>query len=144
MLLVLGLVYFVLYYVIFRAIIKLQDIKTPGRESDEDIAKMIAQEDADMGHTSSENVVVNTSQPGKYDKLAQSVISGVGGKENIESVTNCATRLRFELKDNSIVDENLIKRAGAAGVMKVGRKNAQVIIGTHVQQVADVVDEYLK
>lgn len=144
MLLVLGLVYFVLYYVIFRAIIKLQDIKTPGRESDEDIAKMIAQEDADMGHTSSENVVVSTSQPGKYDKLAQSVISGVGGKENIESVTNCATRLRFELKDNSIVDENLIKRAGAAGVMKVGRKNAQVIIGTHVQQVADVVDEYLK
>lgn len=144
MLLLMGVIYFILYYVIFKTIIKWMDIKTPGRESDEDIAKMIAQEDADMGHTSSENVVVSTSQPGKYDKLAQSVISGVGGKENIESVTNCATRLRFELKDNSIVDENLIKRAGAAGVMKVGRKNAQVIIGTHVQQVADVVDEYLK
>ncbi|MCG7419743.1 N-acetylglucosamine-specific PTS transporter subunit IIBC [Macrococcus epidermidis] len=146
MLLVLGIIYFVLYYIIFRAVIKWLDIKTPGRESDEEIAKMVAEQkrnDAfENNGTSTEPV--NKYQSGKYDTLAQSVILGVGGKENIESVTNCATRLRFELKDNSIVDEHLIKRAGAAGVMKVGRKNAQVIIGTHVQQVADVVDEYLK
>lgn len=143
MLLVLGLVYFVLYYVIFRAVIKLQDIKTPGRESDEDIAKLIAQENAEMGNQTADVSHGSNVVTSKYDNLAKSIIQGVGGKDNIETVTNCATRLRFELKDNGLVDESLIKRAGATGVMKVGRKNAQVIIGTHVQQVADVVDKYL-
>lgn len=143
MLLVLGLVYFVLYYVIFRAVIKLQDIKTPGRESDEDIAKLIAQENAEMGNQTADVSHGSNVVTSKYDNLAKSIIQGVGGKDNIETVTNCATRLRFELKDNGLVDESLIKRSGATGVMKVGRKNAQVIIGTHVQQVADVVDKYL-
>lgn len=147
MLLVMGLIYFVLYYVIFRAVIKWLDIKTPGRESDEDIAKMVEEKERNEAfedESANQTVSTQTTSSGKYDALVQSVIAGVGGKDNIETVTNCATRLRFELKDNSIVDEALIKRAGAAGVMKVGRKNAQVIIGTHVQQVADVVDEYLK
>lgn len=144
MLLVLGVIYFILYYVIFRAVIKWMDIKTPGRESEEEIARMAAEQNRNDLIENNETEVVTQTRPGKYDQLAQSVIAGVGGKENIETVTNCATRLRFELKSNAVVDEAMIKRAGAAGVMKVGRKNAQVIIGTHVQQVADVVDEYLK
>ncbi|MCE4956351.1 glucose PTS transporter subunit EIIB [Macrococcoides caseolyticum] len=110
------------------------------------IAKMTAENIDNTGleeqkmHQSS----IQHSPNSKYNTLAQGVIKGVGGKENITSVTNCATRLRFELVDNTIVDESIIKQAGATGVMKVGRKNAQVIIGTHVQQVADVVDELLK
>ncbi|RXK18259.1 N-acetylglucosamine-specific PTS transporter subunit IIBC [Macrococcus sp. DPC7161] len=145
MLLVLGAIYFILYYVIFRLVIKWLDIKTPGRESEEEIAQMAADQERTDAFENGDTVVQSSQHTnGKYDHLAQQVIAGVGGKENIETVTNCATRLRFELKDNSIVDEALIKRAGAAGVMKVGKKNAQVIIGTHVQQVADVVDEYLK
>lgn len=142
MLLVMGIIYFILYYIIFRAVIKWLDIKTPGRESDEEIVAMAA-EDARSNTIEEGTVTDKTAPAGKYDALAQSVIAGVGGKENIETVTNCATRLRFELKDNALVDEAMIKRAGATGVMKVGRKNAQVIIGTHVQQVADVVDKYL-
>ncbi|MGK0553790.1 N-acetylglucosamine-specific PTS transporter subunit IIBC [Macrococcus capreoli] len=135
MLLVLGLVYFILYYIIFRFVIKWLDIKTPGRESDSEIDKMQVSQHVNTQQTETE---------GKYDQLAQLVIAGIGGKDNIETVTHCATRLRFELKDNQRVDEAQIKQAGAAGVMKVGRKNAQVIIGTHVQQVADAVDRYLK
>jgi len=135
MLLVLGAVYFVLYYFIFRFVIKWLDIKTPGRESDEEIEAMNREEEI------RNNDLPNTTH--KYNHLAEEIIYGVGGKENIETVTNCATRLRFELKDNTLVDEARIKKAGATGVMIVGRKNAQVIIGTHVQQVADVVDEKL-
>lgn len=135
MLLALGAVYFVLYYFIFRFVIKWLDIKTPGRESDDEIEAMNRDEEI------RNNDLPNTTH--KYNHLAEEIINGVGGKENIETVTNCATRLRFELKDNTLVDEARIKKAGATGVMIVGRKNAQVIIGTHVQQVADVVDEKL-
>lgn len=140
MLLLLGVVYFFLYYAIFRFAIKALDIKTPGRESDEEIAAMALSEGKEVGAADD----TTTGRTHKYDKLAERVIQGVGGADNVENMTNCATRLRFELKDNSLVDEQTLKRAGSAGVIKTGRKNAQVIIGTHVQQVADAVDKYLK
>lgn len=143
MLLVLGVIYFILYYVIFRAVIKWMDIKTPGRESDEEIAAMALSEGDEIAVADEVTAGTNHSSH-KYDVLASRVIEGVGGRGNIESLTHCATRLRFELKDNSLVNEQLIKGAGAAGVMKTGKKNAQVIIGTHVQQVADVVESQLK
>lgn len=143
MLMLMGLIYFVLYYIIFRFAIRVMDIKTPGRESDEEIAAMVNSEGDEVAIA--DDVTAGSIRPeGKYNRLAGDVITAVGGRANIESVTNCATRLRFELKDNSIINESMIKQAGAAGVMKTGRKNAQVIIGTHVQQVADAVDELLK
>ncbi|TDM10586.1 N-acetylglucosamine-specific PTS transporter subunit IIBC [Macrococcus lamae] len=143
MLLVLGAIYFVVYYVIFRFAIKVLDIKTPGRESDEEIAAMALSEGDEVG-VADEVTAGTVGKTHKYDALAQRLIQGVGGADNVESMTNCATRLRFELKDNSLVDEQLIKQTGSAGVIKTGKKNAQIIIGTHVQQVADAVDEYLK
>lgn len=127
MLMLQGIVFFVLYYVIFRAAIQFFDLKTLGRE--DDMAEHI-----DEGVAEGE---------GKYSAMARHIIKGLGGKDNIDTLTNCATRLRLEVKDNSVINVNEIKQAGAAGVVKSGRTQAQIIIGTHVQQVADEVERQL-
>ena len=72
-----------------------------------------------------------------YTEVARIVLEGVGGKENIESIDNCITRLRLEIRDYTKVDEKKIKSAGVAGVVRPSQKTVQVIIGTQVQFVAD-------
>ena len=64
-------------------------------------------------------------------------MEGLGGKGNITSVDNCITRLRLEIKDYTLVDENTIKSAGVAGVIRPSKTSVQVIVGTQVQHVAD-------
>ncbi|HCT6564264.1 TPA: PTS transporter subunit EIIB, partial [Staphylococcus aureus] len=71
------------------------------------------------------------------------ILEGLGGQENIVNLTNCATRLRLELKDTSIIDQQKIKNAGAVGVTVNGKHSTQVIVGTHVQQVADEIEKHL-
>ncbi|GGA96833.1 PTS glucose transporter subunit IIBC [Macrococcus hajekii] len=129
MLIVQGLIFFVLYYVIFRAAIQMFDMKTPGRGDD----VMAVAEDETVPATG-----------GKYSAMAHSMIDGLGGSANIVSLTNCATRLRLEVKDNTLIDDAKLKQGGAVGVTKSGRTQAQVIIGTHVQQVADEVEKQLE
>lgn len=75
--------------------------------------------------------------------MAQQILTGLGGKENITSLTNCATRLRLELQDNQQIDKDMIKNAGAVGVTTSGQHNAQVVIGPQVQQVADEVESLM-
>ena len=72
-----------------------------------------------------------------YTQVASIILEGIGGKENVVEIDNCITRLRLEVKDNTIVDEKKIKSAGVAGVLRPGKNNVQVIIGTKVQFVAD-------
>ncbi|TDM04030.1 N-acetylglucosamine-specific PTS transporter subunit IIBC [Macrococcus carouselicus] len=126
MLMVQGLVFFALYYVVFRVAIKTFDMKTPGR-GDEAVQESSAAE----GER-------------KYSAMASQVIAGLGGRSNIVSLAHCATRLRLEVKDNTLIDDTTIKKAGAVGVARSGRTQAQVIIGTHVQQVADEVEKQLE
>ena len=73
-----------------------------------------------------------------------SLLKGLGGRENILSADHCATRLRMELKDAGLMNEQLLKRAGAKGVIKLGKNSVQVIIGLKVQAVADAVRSCLK
>lgn len=114
-----GLVFAVIYYVVFRFAITKFNLKTPGRE-DDDAEEMNA-------------VLANNN----YTEVASIILKGVGGKENITSIDNCVTRLRLEIKDQSRVDEKLIKSAGVSGVMRPGKTSLQVIVGTQVQFVAD-------
>ena len=72
-----------------------------------------------------------------FAKMAADILEALGGKDNIESIDNCITRLRLEVKDRSVVDDNKIKKAGASGVVKPGKTSVQVVIGTKVQFVAD-------
>ncbi|UEX90358.1 N-acetylglucosamine-specific PTS transporter subunit IIBC [Staphylococcus ratti] len=132
MLILQGLVFFVLYYTIFRFMIVKFNIKTPGRGTE------IPEPEVDLNEHETE------TSKSKYSHTASTIIAGLGGEDNITSVTNCATRLRLELRDTSLMDESKIKSAGAVGIMKNGKHQAQVIIGTHVQQVADEIENQME
>ncbi|MDF2905506.1 MAG: glucose transporter subunit [Herbinix sp.] len=122
-----GLVFFVVYYVIFRLMISAFKLKTPGREDDE-------ASDEEMHATLSNN---------DFTAVAAKVLEGLGGKVNITSVDNCVTRLRIEIKDYTAVDEKKIKAAGVAGVIRPSKTSVQVVIGTQVQFVADELKKML-
>lgn len=134
MILVQGIVFFVLYYFIFRFVIKIFNLNTIGRGDN-----LLA--DPTVNTTGKDGA--ETTSKSKYHHTASQILEGLGGSENITTLTNCATRLRMELKDNSIIDEQKIRNAGAVGVTKNGQHSAQVIIGTHVQQVADEIEKQM-
>ncbi|MBL7573435.1 PTS transporter subunit EIIBC [Staphylococcus saccharolyticus] len=136
MLLVQGVVFFMLYYVIFRMVIRIFNLSTIGRGDNE-------LQDPTGNTTIENNTNHHSSSKGKYYQTATQILEGLGGSKNINSLTNCATRLRMELKDNSIINEQKIKNAGAIGVTKNGKHSTQVIIGTHVQQVADEIEKQM-
>ncbi|MBC3070450.1 N-acetylglucosamine-specific PTS transporter subunit IIBC [Staphylococcus capitis] len=136
MLLVQGIIFFILYYTIFRFVIQVFNLSTIGR-GDNELA------DPTANATSENNSATYSESKGKYYHTASQILDGLGGSDNISSLTNCATRLRMELNDNSIIDEQKIKNAGAVGVTKSGKHSTQVIIGTHVQQVADEIEKQM-
>lgn len=142
MLMVQGVVFFVIYYVVFRLAIKWLKLNTPGRG--DNLLPDPTSEEATTGDTADSAESEGELQKNKYSKTASQIVEGLGGKENITSLTNCATRLRMELNDNSIIDETKIKSAGAVGVTTSGKHNTQVIIGTQVQQVADEMEAQLE
>ncbi|WP_026673387.1 N-acetylglucosamine-specific PTS transporter subunit IIBC [Alkalihalobacterium bogoriense] len=124
LLLVVGLIYFAIYFLIFYIVIRAFNLKTPGREDDD--------EDEETSSTSTST---------KYTAMAVGITSALGGKENISSIDHCATRLRLEVVDMSVVDETLLKKHGAKGVMKINQTSLQVIIGTDVEFVSDKMKE---
>ncbi|HEX7351922.1 N-acetylglucosamine-specific PTS transporter subunit IIBC [Brachybacterium sp.] len=122
-----GLFWFVAYFVVFRAIILKFDLKTPGRDDDDQLT--------DQG------VVLAGER--KHLAAATAFLAGMGGKENITDLENCTTRLRMEVADTSLVDDGALKRAGAAGVVRPGGRSVQVIYGTSVQFVKDAMDSIM-
>ena len=117
----LGIAAFVVFYFVFLFAIKKFDLKTPGREDDDDL------EEEKKVQLASDN----------YTEIAKKILAGCGGKENIVSIDNCVTRLRLEVRDMTAVNDKAIKAAGVAGVIKPGKTSVQVIVGTKVQFVAD-------
>ena len=115
----LGIAALVVFYLVFRFAITKWDLKTPGREDDQEGEMKIELANND------------------FTAMAEIILEGCGGKENIASIDNCITRLRLEVKDRLLVDEKKIKASGAAGVIRPGKTSVQVIIGPKVQFVAD-------
>lgn len=111
-----GIAYFALYFFVFYFVIKATNAKTPGREdeSNDGVAPM--------------NV--------KGSERAAKVLEAIGGKDNIEVLDACITRLRLTLKDSSIVDQSTLKALGAAGVLVAG-SNVQAIFGTEAEKIKD-------
>lgn len=124
----LGIAAFIVFYVVFLFAIKKFDLKTPGREDDDDLE---AEKNIELANDD-------------YTAIAAKILEGCGGKENITSIDNCITRLRLEVKDITAVNDKVIKSAGVAGVIKPGKTSVQVIIGTKVQFVADAFSELCK
>ena len=114
-----GLIFGIIYYIVFVIMIKKFDLKTPGREDDDD--------------DESKAVLANNN----YTEVARIILDGLGGPSNIVSIDNCITRLRLEVKDNTLVNEKKIKSSGVSGVIRPGKTSVQVIVGTQVQFVAD-------
>ena len=127
MIIPLGIAAFVVFYLVFRFAITKFDLKTPGRE-DEDEEAVEA------------NITLANND---YTAIAKGVLAAVGGKGNVANVDYCATRLRFEIKDHTAVDEKAVKKAGAAGVIRPSKTACQVVIGPKVQFVYDELKKML-
>ena len=129
MLVVQGLVFALIYYFLFRFLIVKFNLKTPGREDDEDIA-----EEDDEENTSGN----------KFTGMATKIYDGLGGDANVTAVDHCTTRLRIEVKDMDAVDQQKIKSTGVPGINIVGPQSIQVIVGTNVQFVFDEIKKNRK
>lgn len=127
-----GIVYFFLYYFIFTLLIKKLNLKTPGREDDEEETRLYTKAD------------VNAKKTGRAagDQSA-AIAQGLGGKGNITSVDCCATRLRCSVEKPELVDENRLKSTGAVGVIKKGQ-GIQVIYGPNVTVIKANLEHYLE
>ena len=117
MLIIQGIVFFALYYFIFRTVIIKFNLKTPGREDDDE----------------EESSVRGSKETGE---LAKQYLKALGGHGNIENIDACITRLRLTLKDTSVISEKQLKALGAMGVVKLGSNNVQVILGPLAEIVA--------
>ncbi|GAE93214.1 PTS system [Gracilibacillus boraciitolerans JCM 21714] len=120
LLFLIGIIFAIIYFFVFVIVIKVFDLKTPGREDDED--------------DSNDEV---THESNDYTAMAAQFVDALGGKENIEHVDNCATRLRLTLGNTDNIDEKKLKQHGARGTIRVNNKNYQIIVGTNVEFVAE-------
>ena len=127
MIIPLGIAAFIVFYVVFRFAITKFNLVTPGRED----------EDAEAAEA---NITLANND---FTAIASGVLSAVGGKGNVSNVDYCATRLRFEVKDSTAVDEKAVKAAGAAGVIRPSKNACQVVIGPKVQFVYDELKKML-
>ncbi len=124
----LGITAFVVFYTVFRVLIRVFHFHTPGNEAEE--------------HEEVETTTAPSTKRGDIDTDA--ILSGLGGAGNIVSLDHCATRLRIEVKDGTWIDDAALKTAGARGVMHLGQTSVQVVIGMKVQAAADALQESIR
>ncbi|GLR10059.1 PTS N-acetyl glucosamine transporter subunit IIABC [Mixta theicola] len=129
-----GLVFFVIYYLVFRFTIKKFNLLTPGRElavsGDESDGYDVNVEHGVQGETETES-------------LARRYISAVGGSDNLTHIDACITRLRLNVKDSAALNENLAKRLGASGVIRLNKQSVQIIVGTQAELIASAMKNVL-
>lgn len=121
-----GLVFFVIYYVVFRFTINKFNLLTPGREL------AVAGDEAD-----GQDVNVSTNANQDVSELARQYIAAVGGSANLTGIDACITRLRLNVKDSSLVNEALAKRLGATGVIRLNKTSVQIIVGFVAEKIAN-------
>ncbi|WP_074388312.1 N-acetylglucosamine-specific PTS transporter subunit IIBC [Buttiauxella brennerae] len=121
-----GIVFFVIYYVVFRFTITKFNLLTPGREL------AVAGDETDGQDV---NVSGNTNQD--VTELARQYIAAVGGSANLTGIDACITRLRLNVKDSSLVNESLAKRLGATGVIRLNKTSVQIIVGFVAEKIAN-------
>ena len=133
-----GIIYFLLYYFIFYFLIKKLDLKTPGREDDDQQVKLYTKADVNARKSQkgdNENVA--------DDPLSADITRGLGGKKNIDGVDCCATRLRCTVYNADLVDDALLKSTGASGVIHKGN-GVQVVYGPNVTVIKSNLEDYLE
>ncbi len=123
-----GLVFFAIYYVVFRFTITKFNLMTPGREL------AVAGSEAD-----GQDVNVSGGQEQDVSGLARQYIAAVGGSDNLTGIDACITRLRLNVKDSSLVNEALAKRLGASGVIRLNKTSVQIIVGFVAEKIANAM-----
>jgi len=131
MLLIQGLIFGLIYYVIFKTLIVKLNISTPGREE----LDMDMELDIDGGG------VATLKSKDKFATMAAKIYEGLGESSNIVSVENCITRLRIEVRDGSKIDQKKIKEANVSGIKVTGQNSIQIIVGPQVQFVAEEIEK---
>ena len=132
-----GIIYFLLYYVIFRFLILRLNLKTPGREDDDAETKLYTKADVNAKKEAVKNGE-NTSE----DPISEAITKGLGGKKNISDVDCCATRLRCTVVDPERVNDSVLRGTGASGVVHKGN-GVQIIYGPNVTVVKSNLEDYL-
>ncbi|MBQ6435439.1 MAG: PTS transporter subunit EIIC, partial [Synergistaceae bacterium] len=122
-----GLVFAVIYYFVFSWTIKTFDLKTPGREDDDEME--------------AEKLIVLANN--NFTEMAKIILEGLGGFENLKECDYCATRIRVEVNDYAKVDEKKIKSSGIPGVIRPSKNNVQVVVGTKVQFIYDEMNKLM-
>lgn len=133
-----GIVYFFLYYFIFYFLIKKLDLKTPGREDDDEEVKLYTKADV-----TARNAMSKVKDGTAVDAVSAAITQALGSKSNIISVDCCATRLRCSVENPDLVDERLLKSTGAIGVIQKG-KGVQVVYGPQVTLIKSNLETYLE
>lgn len=109
-----GLIFAAIYFVVFYLVIKKFNLKTPGREDDEDVV-------GDNGELEKSSGIA---------KKAEGILEAIGGSANIESIDACITRIRLTVVNGGLIDEKKLKSLGASGIMKLDETNYQIVVGT--------------
>lgn len=136
MLIVQGIVFFFIYYGIFRFTITKFNLKTPGREDD-----VMGDETAD-GYDEDIKTAPANSKEG-IQQEARQYIAAIGGTDNLTGIDACITRLRLNVKDATVVNDAYAKRLGASGVIRLNKQSVQVIVGTRAELVANAMRDVL-
>ena len=134
---VVGAVYFVLYYIIFRFMISKFDYKTPGRDDAEEV-KLYTRADVNARSAAS-----GSTAPAGDDPVSALIVEGLGGTDNLSDVDCCATRLRCTVKDAALVKQDVLKASGASGVICKGN-GVQVVYGPKVAVIKAKLEDYLE
>ena len=134
---VVGAVYFVLYYIIFRFMISKYDYKTPGRDDAEEV-KLYTRADVNARSAAS-----GSTAPAGDDPVSALIVEGLGGAANLSDVDCCATRLRCTVKDVALVKQDVLKASGASGVICKG-DGVQVVYGPKVAVIKAKLEDYLE
>ncbi|EMH4161868.1 PTS N-acetyl glucosamine transporter subunit IIABC [Pluralibacter gergoviae] len=128
-LLVMGLIFFVVYFVLFSLVIRLFNLKTPGREDQP--AEAVTNE-------------ANSNTEEGMTQLATSYIAAVGGTDNLKAIDACITRLRLTVDDAARVNDAMCKRLGASGVVKLNKQTIQVIVGAKAESIGDTMKQVVQ
>ena len=134
-----GIIYFILYYVIFTFLIKKFNFKTPGREDDDVETKLYTKADVNAKRGKSKAAGAGIDE----NPVSAMITKGLGGKANISDVDCCATRLRITVKEVERVNEEILKQTGSRGIVKKGQ-GVQIIYGPHVTVIKANLEDYLE
>lgn len=133
-----GIIYFLLYYFIFKFMIRKFNFKTPGREDDDTETKLYTKADVNARRESA-----GAAGAACADPVSEAITRGLGGKKNISDVDCCATRLRCTVKNAELVNDSVLKATGASGVVHKGN-GVQVIYGPNVTVIKSNLEDYLE